>query len=358
MGGPASHHRAAAPWRVTTAGVWATAVIVVAAEAAHEVLGLGEPQGELFDEWLHTAALWLAAGLCLGAVVRTRGTSASPARGRSRAAWALVALGLASWATGETIWSVRFAAADGPTVPTVSDVFWLAWYPLMAGALALLVRDGVQTFELHRWIDGVVVMLLVATPWVALFLQPVAEESGAGPLAEAIAFAYPLGDFVLVGGVLGVYALLGWRPGRMWLVLALGLAVIGVMDAASSARTLAGSAGPGSFDAAWAAGALLVAYAAWEPDPGRHEPIEAYGWRAIALPLTAQGLAIAVQVYAYFREIPVSERLLTVAVLLIAMLQIIVTRPRRGELPRGRAPFDPSGSEGDAANPPASGERY
>jgi hypothetical protein len=184
-------------------------------------------------------------------------------------------------------------------------------------------------------------MLVIAAPWVALVLQPVAEESGAGALAEAVAFAYPLGDFILVGGVLGVYALMGWRPGRMWLVLGLGLAVIGVADAASSVRTLAGSSGPGEFDVGWAAGALLVAYAAWERPPGRLEPIEVTGWRAIALPVAAQGLAIAVQIYAYFRHVPESERLLTVAVLIIATVQIILTRPRPGASAPGRAASDP-----------------
>jgi hypothetical protein len=351
MDRPANHPRAAAGRRAAKTGIWATAIVVVAAEVAHEVFGLGGAGSDrLFNDWLHNGALWLAAGLCLAAALRTGGTH-EPSGRRNRAAWVLVAVALGSWAAGETIWSGRFTATGGPSVPTISDVLWLAWYPLMAGALALLVRDRVHTFELHRWIDGVVVMLLVATPWVALFLEPVAEESGADTLTQAVAFAYPLGDFVLVGGVLGVYALMGWRPGRMWLVLGLGLAVMGVADAASSVTTLAGSSGPGKFDVGWAVGALLVAYAAWEKPPAHLEPIEVSGWRAIALPVAAQGLAIAVQIYAYFREIPRSERLLTVAVLIIATLQIILTRPRGGESPPGRARSDPNAGKRDATNP-------
>jgi hypothetical protein len=56
--------------------------------------------------------------------------------------------------------------------------------------------------------------------------------------------------------------------------------------------------------------------------------MEMSGWRAIALPLAAQGFAAAIQVYGFFYEIPRSERIFTLIVLLISMVQIVVTRPR------------------------------
>ena len=51
------------------------------------------------------------------------------------------------------------------------------------------------------------------------------------------------------------------------------------------------------------------------------------GWPAIALPLAAQVLAVGIQAYGYFHELPKSERVLTIAVLLIAIVQIVITRP-------------------------------
>ena len=208
-------------------------------------------------------------------------------------------------------------------------MFWLAWYPLIVAALVLLVRERVPGFELHRWIDGIAVMLLLATPWVALFLQPVAEHSSASGLAVVLDFAYPLGDAVLVGAVLGVFALMGWRPGRMWLALGVALTVAGVADAISSVQALAHSHDRGIYDAAWAGAALLVAYAAWQPHPGRLERREVTGWQAIALAIAAQALAISIQTYAIFDEVPRSERILTVIVLIIATIQIVVSRPRQ-----------------------------
>lgn len=296
--------------------------MLVAAYAAHEDLGLGgSGTDELFNQWLNDFLLWAAAAACLAGALRER---------RSRTAWLLVSAGLASWAIGDTIWSIRFGGDTNTPLNSISDIFWLAWYPLIIAALALLVRDRVPAFQLHRWVDGVAIMLIVSIPWVALFLQPVAEHSSASTLADAVDFAYPMGNAVVFGATLGVYALMAWRPGRMWLVLGLGLAVMGVADAIYSVQALGHSYHQaGVYDAAWAGGALLVAYASWEPHPGRLEPRQVTGWPAIALPLAAQGLAAAIQVYGFFYEIPRSERILTLIVLLIAMVQIVVTRPQR-----------------------------
>ena len=73
---------------------------------------------------------------------------------------------------------------------------------------------------------------------------------------------------------------------------------------------------------------MLIAYAAWQPHPGRLERREVIGWQAIALAIAAQALAIAIQAYAIFDELPRSERILTVIVLIIATIQIVISRPR------------------------------
>jgi hypothetical protein len=300
--------------------LWAIMAVLVALYALHQGVGLFGPGSDrFFDLWLNDAILWASAIACLGgALSQTRG----------RVAWLLVSVALASWAIGDTIWSVRFGASGSTPLTSISDIFWLAWYPLVLAGLALLVHDRVPGFELHRWIDGVAVMLLVATPWVALFLEPVTERTHESALARALDFTYPLGDAVLFGATLGVFALMAWRPSRMWVALGVALLVMGLSDALYSLNTPGNNHDHGIYDAAWVGGAALVAFASWEPHPGQLAPRRATGWAAIALPLAVEAVAASIQIYAFFHEIARSERILTVIVLLIAMLQIVLTRPR------------------------------
>lgn len=269
------------------------------------------------ENWLSDAAVWLAAAVCLAGAVRVE---------RSRAAWLLVSGALVCWAIGDTVWSLR---GDPAEVVSVSDIFWLAWYPLLVAALVLLVRDRVPVFELHRWIDGVVVMLLVATPWVALFLEPAAQHAHASALYVAVDFAYPVGDALVLGAALGVMALMAWRPGPMWIALGAAFAALGIADAAYSVDAFGHTyTTQTTFDALWIIGLALICYGAWAPHPGQLEPQPVAGWRAIALAVAAQVVALLFQVYGLFFVVPRIERLFTIVVLLIATVQIVVTRPR------------------------------
>jgi hypothetical protein len=290
----------------------------VGALAVHGLVGLGGARVHtVLDEWLSCTAEWLAALLCLIGARRSE---------RNRVAWTLVAVAIVLWALGDTIWSIR---GEPDATATISDLFWLSWYPLLIAALILLVRDRVPRFELHRWIDGIIVMLVVVTPWVALFLQPAADHAHDSAAVATVDFAYPLGDAILVGATLGVLALMGWRTAPMWYALVLAFVALGLADAVYSVDALGHTYSSDTvFDALWLGGLVLIAYAAWLPHPGTRDSVDLYGWRAIALPVAAQVFAVALQVYGLFFEVPVAERVLTIVVLLIAIVQVIVSRPR------------------------------
>ena len=293
-------------------------VCVVVGLAVHGLIGLGGSDiHTALDAWVSSGAEWLVVVLCGLGAWRSE---------RNRGAWALVTVAVALWALGDTIWSIR---GEPDSTATISDFFWLLWYPLLIAALILLVRDRVPRFELHRWIDGIIVMLVVITPWVALFLEPAANSSHDSSVVAGVDFAYPLGDAILVGATLGVLALMGWRAAPMWWVLAIAFASLGIADAIYSVNALGHTYSSDTvFDALWLGGMLLIAYAAWLPHPGARDPVEVYGWKAIALPLAAQVFAVGLQIYGLAFNVPIAERVLTIVVLLIAIVQIIVSRPR------------------------------
>jgi len=152
---------------------------------------------------------------------------------------------------------------------------------------------------------------------------------------------YPVLDVLLIGAILGVYGLLGWRPDTMWVLVGLAVVSTSVADAAFAVQEAEARAvvSANSYNFIWTVGALLLALAAWARAPETDENAEAVvGMRAIALALFAQALAIGIQIYAIFRDVGKSERIVTIVVLVVASVQIILTRPRRNEPERATAP--------------------
>jgi hypothetical protein len=85
----------------------------------------------------------------------------------------------------------------------------------------------------------------------------------------------------------------------------------------------------GHYDFVWTIGAVLIAFAAWvRTKDGPAGADRVVGMRAVALALIAQALAGSIQIYAFFREVGRSERVVTLVVLVVASVQIILTRPR------------------------------
>ena len=299
--------------------VWVVLVVLTTLEAVNELFQLGGP-AQLYEVWIHDLVLALASVLVVvrAVVVPTH-----------RRAWFCFGAGMVIWALGTIAWSLAYSGNPDPPYPTFADVLWLLWYPAFVAGIVYLIQNRVPQFELHRWMDGIAVTLLVLVAGFALIVQPIATGTSQNLLATVVDFSYPVLDVLMIGAILGVYGLLGWKPDAMWLLIGLAVVTMAAADAAFAVQQARGVASDGHYDFVWTVGALAVALAAWVRAPDTrdwHQPVT--GMRAIALALVAQALAIGIQIYAVFAEVGKSERIVTAVVLVVASVQIILTRPR------------------------------
>lgn len=275
------------PLRRPIALMFLAMLAVVSADAAHELLGFGgSHHSALIDSDFSDAVMGAT-----GVFVLMRGLVA-PREG----AWILFGLAMLSWFVGDLLWQIYYANSNLQPTTSISDVFWLSWNPLALAGMVMLVRSRLRGFDLARWIDGIALALLVATPGVALALQPALDESHQSLLNHIVNVAYPALDIFMLGAAMGVIALAGWRPGRTWYLLSLSLAIWVVADAVYSVQQVKGTYEPGIYDWLWPAGALLLAYAAWQPRTVRRAG-RIVGWRAVILPVGCQLVALGTQVW-------------------------------------------------------------
>lgn len=307
------------------------ALVILAAlilfEALEEVFRLGGPPW-IYQTWVHDFVT-----LCASALVVARAIYEQ----RTRGAWLAFGAAMLLWSFGSIGWSIAYEGKVVVPYPSFADVLWLLWYPLMALGIGLLIRVRIKRFELHRWMDGVAVVLLVLAAGFAIVVQPVARETLQGVTATVVDFSYPVLDLLLIGAILGVYGLLGWRPDAMWVLLGLGILATTVADSVFAVQEAHGLPETQPYDFVWALGAVLIACAAWVTSPAAQDVhAEVTGLRAIALVLVAQAVAAGIQIYALFGELAKSERIITLAVLAITAVQIVLARPRPSEA--GKSP--------------------
>ncbi len=151
--------------------------------------------------------------------------------------------------------------------PSLADVFYLGFYPLLYVGLVLMVRRQARELTSAMWLDGLVAGLGAAGVCACFLFSTLVRTTGADPAAVATNLAYPIGDLLLLALVVGVTAILPGRRSAQWILLALACAINAAGDTANLLRT------PGSgwgfanvFDAvAWPTAILLISLALWLP---------------------------------------------------------------------------------------------
>ena len=122
-------------------------------------------------------------------------------RPRLRLGWLLLGATFATYLAGDVAWTI-YELAGAPPYPSVADVFYLAFYPLMLWALLMFGTTRSDAAERMRaGVDLAVVGIAGAMLVVYVVLGPTIVQSASDPVQTAISIAYPVGDVVLLFGL-------------------------------------------------------------------------------------------------------------------------------------------------------------
>ncbi len=217
--------------------------------------------------------------------------------------WILLASGFALYVVGDvgsTLYKARGAAP--PPFPNLSDIPYLAFYPVIFIALARFLRVQAQR-DRAAWIDASMWTIAAAVlAWEPL-IEGVATDSQSALVARLIALAYPLLDLGLLLMVLRMIA--GRRPvtNPAFQLLAIGILLQTLTDIVYAAQVLEDGYVLGTaLDLGWLLTYCAIGAAALHPSmveltrPAVERDTVASRWRLASLAfagLIAPGLLVA-----------------------------------------------------------------
>src|SRR6185312_12678445 len=134
------------------------------------------------------------------------------------------------------------------------------------------------------WLDGIIGGLGAATVGAAVIFPPILSHSHGSATSTALSLAYPIGDLLLLVFTIGAIGMTGWRPGRVWLLIAAAMLVSAIADSVYLYQTATATYRLGTLlECLWPASAILLATAAWTPWT-RPQPRHMEDWRLISVP--------------------------------------------------------------------------
>jgi PAS domain S-box-containing protein len=171
--------------------------------------------------------LFLAPVDALVVCASLRAARRSSAFPHLRRFWLLVGLAWMVELAADLSLAVYDIGLDNPTFPSVADLFFLAFYPLLL--IALLSVPSVRASAFQRLRIGLDCAAVViggsAAIWYFVLGRTVVDGGHGGVLSASVSIAYPVGDVVLLGAL----ALALLRPGPATLRLSLRLIAVGLL---------------------------------------------------------------------------------------------------------------------------------
>ncbi len=260
----------------------------------HDWVGIGGAGvGDFLNGPLYDAVVVSAGFACL---IKAEGA------GRERSAWLAIAAAVLCWGASEIYWTAFLLDDPSPPYPSPADIGYLAFYPLAATGVYLLVRSRAQELDWRLWMDGLIAALGTAALGAALVFEFVADHASGTTIEVATTLAYPLGDILLLALVVGVVALTRWRPGRTWSLLLTGLAALVVADVAYTLQTTDASLPGGNWiEPIYLLAALCLGAEAWQSRADAIQPVARFdGWRELMIPAFFAAVMIGLFAMQYF----------------------------------------------------------
>jgi two-component system, cell cycle response regulator len=256
----------------------------------HTAFGFGGHRLDgLFEDGVYNVLMFGAT-----ATIITRGVLVKA----QRTAWLVMGAGVFCWSLGELLFTLFL---EGPGVASghasANDILFLAFYPCCYVALVLLVGAHLRELRIGMWLDGLISGLAAAAVGAAVILPPVVSHAHGNTGTVAISLAYPIGDLLMLAFTVGAIGMTGWRPGRVWILIAAAMVASAVADSIYFYQTANHSFVVGTaLECLWPASAILLAAAAWTPWPKpRRRRVE--DWRLVSVPAISLVLALGVFVY-------------------------------------------------------------
>jgi diguanylate cyclase (GGDEF)-like protein len=284
--------------------------VVYALQIATGVGGAGVD--EFFTDYAYNGLLFAGALLCTWRAIAIR---------EDRLAWSIMAFGIISWSAADIVWTTVYADDPNAPYPSIADALWLVFYPASWATMTLLVRSHMRQARRSLWLDGLIGAAAATALAAAVAYGPVIHDNASDLSAPVLtALAYPIGDLLLLGMIVAIFGLTGWRPGWAWILLGLGLALNAAGDGIYLVQTAAGTYDEGGLvDTSWPASSLLVGVAAWQPMrvvTARKE----MSLRLVIVPVVCGLVAVGVLAYDHFSRL----NGLTVALGALALLLVLV----------------------------------
>jgi two-component system cell cycle response regulator len=311
--------------------VHAVAAAGFAAFAAYTLLAPPDDRFfTLFNTWVYDGLMVLACVIV--------GSHAYLVR-RERAAWTAITAAMVCWTFGE-VW---YAAFKPENYPSMADLGFILFYPLLYVGIVLLLRSRASTIGGTLWLDGATAALAAGAFGAAVIFEIVSDATQGSTSVVVTNLSYPLGDVLLLSAVFGVFSLTAGRPGTRWLLLGLGVLSTALADIIYLFQSAEGTYVEGTWiDLLWPAAMLLIAASAWVSDRTR-AGLSVEGRPLLAVPAVCAVVATGILVYDHFAALNLLAIALGTGTLALVVVRLGVTfreNQRLFELTRQEATTD------------------